>query len=139
MLMSRYLDGMDDEQEVSGDAGFIGAIPDLYERLLVPMIFQDAATSMAAVVANTAPRVILETAAGTGVLTRALLDRCPDARITATDLNQPMLDAAVARTPNATDVEWRQADALDLPFADDSFDTAVCQFGVMFFPDHVRG
>jgi SAM-dependent methyltransferase len=35
-------------------------------------------------------------------------------------------------------VDWRQADAMQLPFADQSFDVVVCQFGVMFFPDKVR-
>jgi SAM-dependent methyltransferase len=32
-------------------------------------------------------------------------------------------------------VEWRQADAMKLPFEDAQFDAVVCQFGVMFFPD----
>lgn len=123
----------------SGDVHFVGAIPDIYERLLVPMIFQEAATRLATVVAEGGPSDILETAAGTGVLTRALVHSCPDASITATDLNQPMLDAAAARTPDEASVNWRQADALDLPFEDQTFDSVVCQFGVMFFPDHVRG
>ncbi len=125
--------------EASGDAHFVGAIPDVYERLLVPMIFQAAATRLAAVVAAGGPSDILETAAGTGALTRALIHSCPDASITATDLNQPMLDAGAARTPKDAGVTWRQADALDLPFEDQVFDAVVCQFGVMFFPDRVRG
>jgi SAM-dependent methyltransferase len=125
--------------EASGDAHFVGALPDVYERLLVPMIFQAAATRLAAVVAEGGPSDILETAAGTGALTRALIRSCPDATITATDLNQPMLDAAAARTHDGASVNWRQADALDLPFEDQTFDSVVCQFGVMFFPDRVRG
>ncbi|MDO9457398.1 class I SAM-dependent methyltransferase [Nocardioides sp.] len=130
---------MVDDHGVRGDAHFVGPIPDVYERLLVPMIFEHAATSLAAVVAQSAAKDILETAAGTGALTRALVDRCPDATITATDLNQPMLDAGVARTPAGAHVAWQQADALDLPFEDHTFDAVVCQFGVMFFPDRVRG
>jgi SAM-dependent methyltransferase len=55
-------------------------------------------------------------------------------RITATDLNQPMLDHA-AKKPGVGRVEFKQADAQALPFRDDSFDAVVCQFGVMFFPD----
>ena len=85
------------------------------------------------------PRDVLETAAGTGVLTRALASRlAPSTRIVATDLNQPMLDQAAQRQQAAA-VEWRQADALALPFADASFDVVACQFGAMFFPDKVQG
>jgi SAM-dependent methyltransferase len=130
---------MADATGESGDAQFVGAIPDVYERLLVPMIFQEAATRLAAVVAAGSPSDILETAAGTGALTRELVHGCPGASITATDLNQPMLDAAASRIPAGANVSWRQADALDLPFEDRTFDSVVCQFGVMFFPDRVRG
>jgi SAM-dependent methyltransferase len=81
---------------------------------------------------------VLETAAGTGVLTRAIVSRLPaEARITATDLNQPMLDHAAALLTDDR-IAWRQADALALPFEKQSFDAVVCQFGVMFFPDRVR-
>jgi SAM-dependent methyltransferase len=61
------------------------------------------------------------------------------ARIVATDLNQPMLDHAAARERGEGRVTWRQADALALPFEDQSFDAVACQFGVMFFPDKVQG
>jgi ubiquinone/menaquinone biosynthesis C-methylase UbiE len=54
--------------------------------------------------------------------------------IVATDLNQAMLDQAAA-TGTKRPVEWRQADAMTLPFGDGTFDAVVCQFGVMFFPD----
>jgi ubiquinone/menaquinone biosynthesis C-methylase UbiE len=83
---------------------------------------------------------VLETAAGTGVLTRALMARLPtQTRIVATDLNQPMLDRAKAQTTGATRIEWKQADALQLPFEAESFDIVACQFGAMFFPDKVQG
>src|SRR6202007_19702 len=85
------------------------------------------------------PQAILETAAGTGVLTRAISSLLPGhIRIVATDLNQPMLNYAMAQQADDPRIEWRQADALLLPFADHSFDIAVCQFGVMFFPDKVQ-
>ena len=82
---------------------------------------------------------MLETAAGTGVLTRALSEQLPACAIVSTDLNQPMLDRARARQSDDGRIEWRQADALALPFDDESFDAVACQFGVMFFPDKVRG
>jgi ubiquinone/menaquinone biosynthesis C-methylase UbiE len=120
------------------DKLFAGSIPEIYDRLLVPLIFESCAGDLADRVAGTRPQTILEVAAGTGALTRALAARLPDARIVATDLNQPMLDRAVQRQPPGR-VEWRQADALALPFPDESFDAVACQFGAMFFPDKVQG
>lgn len=122
----------------AGDALFVGSIPDTYERLMVPMIFAEPAELLATAVAERAPASVLETAAGTGVLTRALRRCLPDAALTATDLNQPMLDEA-ARRSRLDDVTWQQADATALPFADASFDVVACQFGAMFFPDKVVG
>ncbi|MBA4608927.1 class I SAM-dependent methyltransferase [Aeromicrobium sp. Marseille-Q0843] len=127
-----------DGAEAEHDAQFRGGIPEVYQRLLVPMIFEEPAESLARVVADLAPGDVLETAAGTGALTAALLRSCPGARITATDLNQPMLDAAAAAVPDPA-VRWQQADALELPFDDQPFDVVACQFGAMFFPDRVRG
>jgi SAM-dependent methyltransferase len=83
---------------------------------------------------------VLEPAAGSGVVTRALAPRLgADARYVVTELNQPMLDHAANRQDADRRIEWRQADALDLPFEDASFDVVCCQFGVMFFPDRVAG
>jgi ubiquinone/menaquinone biosynthesis C-methylase UbiE len=90
--------------------------------------------------AKVEPRDVLETAAGTGVLTRAMAAKLAhQARIVATDLNQPMLDHAAAREQTPGRIIWRQADALALPFEDQSFDAVACQFGAMFFPDKVSG
>jgi ubiquinone/menaquinone biosynthesis C-methylase UbiE len=90
-------------------------------------------------VARTSPRQVLETAAGTGVLTRALASRLPaEARLVATDLSRPMLEFAKARQPPDYRIEWSEADALVLPFADNVFDAVTCQFGVMFFRDKLR-
>lgn len=121
------------------DKVFAGSIPEMYDRLLVPLIFEPYAADLADRVAALAPGDVLETAAGTGVLTRALAARlAPATRMVATDLNQPMLDQAAKRAPGRA-IEWKQADALALPFGDRSFDVVACQFGVMFFPDRVKG
>jgi ubiquinone/menaquinone biosynthesis C-methylase UbiE len=123
----------------TSDKLFAGSIPEIYDRLLVPLLFESYALDLAQRVAETGAQEILETAAGTGVLTRAVAARLPaTARIVATDLNQPMLDHAKARQSDDGRIEWRQADALALPFEEQSFDLVTCQFGAMFFPDKVR-
>jgi SAM-dependent methyltransferase len=117
------------------DRLFEGSIPQLYERYLVPLIFEPFAIDLAARVARSQATRVLEIAAGTGVVTRQLANiLAPEVRIIATDLNPPMLDHAAA-LGTARPVEWRQADAMQLPYPDASFDVVVCQFGVMFFPD----
>ncbi len=122
------------------DRVFAGSIPEIYERFLVPLIFEPYARDLAGRLARTGPQHVLETAAGTGVLTRAIASRLPaSANIVATDLNQPMLDHAAAQRPNDRRIAWRQADALALPFEDQEFDAVGCQFGVMFFPDRIQG
>jgi ubiquinone/menaquinone biosynthesis C-methylase UbiE len=124
---------------VATDKLFAGSIPEVYDRFLVPLIFEPYAADLAARVGTAQPRDVLEIAAGTGVLTRALASRlAPSVRIVATDLNQPMLDQAARRQAEGR-IEWKQADALALPFGDGGFDVVACQFGVMFFPDKVRG
>ena len=124
----------------STDKLFAGSIPETYERFLVPLIFESYAADLAKRAAETEPQDVLETAAGTGVLTRALASCLPqDTRITATDLNAPMLDHAAARQPNNRRIAWQQADAMALPFAAEAFDIVACQFGAMFFPDKVQG
>jgi ubiquinone/menaquinone biosynthesis C-methylase UbiE len=123
----------------TGDTVFTGSIPDLYDRLLVPLIFEPYARDLAKRVSATKPQLVLETAAGTGAVTRALASSLANARIIATDLNQPMIDHARARQSGNTRIEWKQADALALPFEDHTFDVVACQFGAMFFPDKVQG
>ena len=125
---------------VATDKIFAGSIPEIYDRLLVPLIFEPYALDLAERLAETNAQDILETAAGTGVLTRAIASRIPArAHMVVTDLNQPMLDHARARLSHDARIEWKQADALALPFPDQSFDAVACQFGAMFFPDKIQG
>jgi len=116
------------------DKIFSGSIPKLYDTHLVPLIFEPYAADLATRLASRPLSRVLELAAGTGVVTRALASKLPQSiAIIATDLNQAMLDHAAA-VGTTRPVEWRQADAMQLPFDDETFDAVVCQFGVMFFP-----
>jgi ubiquinone/menaquinone biosynthesis C-methylase UbiE len=120
----------------AADTAFAGSIPALYDRYLGPLLFEPYAADLAARAAALGPKRILETAAGTGIVTAALAKALPEAEIVATDLNQAMLDVAAGRV-RAANVRFQAADAQSLPFPDASFDLVVSQFGVMFFPDRV--
>ncbi|MDB5596118.1 MAG: type 11 methyltransferase [Hyphomicrobiales bacterium] len=120
------------------DKSFTGSIPALYEKYLVPLFFAPYAADLALRVADLTHGRLLEEAAGSGAVTRALARTLPDSvEIVATDLNQPMLDLAKS-TLQGRSIVWRQADACALPFEDNAFDVIVCQFGVMFFPDKLK-
>src|SRR5690348_11440153 len=121
---------------LASDKLFAGSIPENYDRYMVPLIFEAFAADLAQRAASFSPGAVLEIAAGTGVVARALAPRLsPSARYVVTDLNQPMLDYAASRQAGDARIEWRQADALALPFAEAAFDLVCCQFGAMFFPD----
>lgn len=121
------------------DKVFAGSIPKIYDEHLVPMIFSVYAEDIARRVAARAPSVLLEIAAGTGAVTRAVAAALPrGVRYVATDLNEPMLAVAAQRQAEDDRIVWRQADAMALPFGDAEFDLVCCQFGAMFFPDRVK-
>lgn len=115
------------------DKVFAGPVPQLYDRHLGPILFQSFAEVMVERLGET-DRVILETAAGTGIVTRAIAASVPESTILATDLNQAMLDVAAEKTQGG-DLKWQQADAQSLPFEAGSFDLVICSFGTMFMPD----
>jgi ubiquinone/menaquinone biosynthesis C-methylase UbiE len=118
------------------DKVFAGSVPENYDRYMVPLIFAPYAADLAQRAASLSPYAVLEIAAGTGVVTRALSPKLsPDASYFVTDLNQPMLDYAASRQAPDSRITWRQANALALPFENAAFDVVCCQFGAMFFPD----
>jgi len=109
----------------SNDTGFTGSIPEIYERYLVPMLFEPYARDLGSRLGSIEASRVLEIAAGTGVVTRAMADVLPPhVEIVATDLNQAMLDRA-AQSGAGRPVTWQQADAMQLPFDDGSFDLVV--------------
>jgi ubiquinone/menaquinone biosynthesis C-methylase UbiE len=118
----------------SSDALFAGSIPEVYERCLGPLLFRPYAIDLANRAQELGGARIVEIAAGTGIATRVLASVLPSAQIDATDLNEAMVRIGAALT-DAPNVRWSAADAMALPFASATFDLAVCQFGVMFFPN----
>ena len=123
---------------LESDKVFAGSIPENYDRYIVPLIFERFAADLAQRAASLSPGAVLEIAAGTGAVTRALAPKLsPDARYVVTDLNPTMLDYAASRQAPDSRIEWRQADALALPFENAAFDLVCCQFGAMFFPDRL--
>jgi SAM-dependent methyltransferase len=121
---------------MSTDTAFAGSIPAIYDRYLGPLLFEPYAEELAERVAALSPETILETAAGTGIVSKAIAQRLPGSRLTVTDLNPAMLDIAQTRV-SGEHVKFEPVDATSLPYRDGDFDAVVCQFGVMFFPDRL--
>jgi len=118
------------------NAAFVGSIPENYDRYLGPILFDPYAADLVTQLSVTENASVLELACGTGILTRRLRDRLgQNGKLIATDLNDAMLACAAQKFEAAERIEWKQADAGDLPFTDQFFDAVVCQFGLMFFPD----
>lgn len=116
---------------------FIGSIPELYDRHLGPVLFEPYALELARRIPAGASR-LLEVAAGTGRVSRHLLEGlAAGGTLLATDLNEAMLARAaqLVRDPRVT---WRAADAQALPVEGGQYDAVVCQFGLMFVPDKPR-
>jgi ubiquinone/menaquinone biosynthesis C-methylase UbiE len=116
---------------------FTHSTPELYERYMGPLLFAPYAKYVAERVAVLDPSRVLETAAGTGVATRAVSEVAPRAIIVATDINPGVVEFAAGHVQTDR-VEFQRADAQQLPFNDATFDLVLCLFGIMFFPDRVR-
>lgn len=106
---------------------------EIYEAKFVPAIFGEWAPRIADAVAVEPGQRLLDVACGTGVVARECARR--GATVTGLDLNEGMLSVAARIAP---DIDWRQGDAQDLSFDDEAFDTVVCQFGLMFFPEREK-
>jgi ubiquinone/menaquinone biosynthesis C-methylase UbiE len=117
-------------------ASFAGSVPQNYDKYLGPVLFEPYALDLVNRVSGA--RNILEIACGTGRVTRHLVNTLPaGGKLVATDLNADMLNVARPVISDAR-IEWKVVDAQELPFADNSFDHVICQFGVMFFPDKAK-
>jgi len=117
-------------------ANFTGSMPEFYDSCLGPAWFDSFAVDLAERIPPRPPGDVLEIACGTGIVTRRMRERLdPSIRLVATDLSRTMLDFARAKLADRDGIEWREADAVRLPFTDGEFGAVVCAFGVMFVPD----
>ena len=117
------------EWQVSGD------VAQRYELILVPVIFIPWAEHLLQRAVLRRGEDLLDVACGTGIVARMATETLgADARIAGADINRDMLAVAAAIAP---EIEWVEASALSLPFADRSFDAVICQQGLQFFPDKV--
>lgn len=119
-------------------AAFSGSIPLNYERYLGPFLFEPYALDLVSRLQDKKYNDILEIACGTGRVTKHLAISVKHDTITATDLNPDMIAIAKERVADKK-IKWMAADAMELPFDDNSFDLVVLQFGIMFFHDRSKG
>ena len=119
---------------VSASATFTG--PRYYDDCLGPVLLEPFAADLARRLPEHPSGDVLEIACGTGLVTRRLRERLsPSVRLVATDVSRAMLDYAQAKHDARQNIEWREADAMKLPFEDNEFAAVVCGFGMMFMPD----
>ena len=117
---------------------FSSSMPEYYDNYLGPSKFDALGAELARRLPTKPPGDVLELACGTGLVTRRMRDRLdPALRLVATDISKPMVDYARAKYADVRGIEWREADAMQLPFDDGSFGAVACAFGAMFMPDKV--
>jgi SAM-dependent methyltransferase len=107
-----------------------GDYPEMVETFLLPL------GPRLVEAAGLGPEVeVLDVAAGTG--NASIPAAATGATVTASDLTPELFDAGRERAAAAgVELEWAQADAESLPFADASFDAVISAIGVMFAPRH---
>jgi ubiquinone/menaquinone biosynthesis C-methylase UbiE len=109
---------------------------EVYERELVPALFEEWAPRVADLAGISRGQSVLDVACGTGILAREVARRVgPGGSVAGCDPNPGMIAVARERAP---DIAWHLAPAEELPFAPGQLDAVVCQFGLMFFEDRVR-
>lgn len=124
---------------------FTGTTPEFYDRYLGPFLMAGFAADLAARVTMAQGLNVLEVACGSGLVTKALAKTLGEgSKIVATDLSPEMIQYAARhftepKTNSEIKVEFLPADGCELPFKDAEFDVVICQFGLMFFPDKVKG
>ncbi|WP_066014974.1 class I SAM-dependent methyltransferase [Endozoicomonas atrinae] len=115
---------------------FSGAVPENYDRYIFATFLRPFAEEMAARLRNTASKNILETAAGTGSGSLILQKSLESGTFyTVSDISSDMLTMAKEKLGNTAGVYFDLADACDLPYDSNHFDSVVSMFGLMYYDD----
>jgi ubiquinone/menaquinone biosynthesis C-methylase UbiE len=104
-----------------------------YEDLFVPALFAQWVPTLLATAEVTAGQHVLDVACGSGIVARKAAELVgATGAVSGVDLNPAMIEVAKG---TATAVDWRVGDAAALPYADATFDAALCQSALFFFAD----
>jgi ubiquinone/menaquinone biosynthesis C-methylase UbiE len=122
------------------DAEFMRRTAENYERYFVPSIGTPVAGDLMKAASLRPGERVLDAACGTGVVTKLAAVRvAPGGTVAGLDANPAMLAVARETTRSDLSIDWHEAPAEDLPFADDSFDAVLCGMGLQFFSDKEAG
>jgi SAM-dependent methyltransferase len=110
-----------------------GSAPENYEAYLVPVIFGPWGHDLLEIAALRPGERVLDVACGTGIVARLAAERVgTPGTVVGVDINPGMLATARKISPV---IDWREGNVTALPLSDATFDVAVCQQGLQFFPD----
>lgn len=116
---------------------FSGNAAENYERYFVPAIGIPVADSLLRAAGLQPGERVLDVGCGTGLIARRAAEAVgSNGSVTGVDLSAEMIDhASSLPRPEGAPTDWRQGDAIALPFADGEFDVVLCQLALMFVED----
>jgi ubiquinone/menaquinone biosynthesis C-methylase UbiE len=114
-----------------------GSVAEMYEQNMVPASFARFAKGILDFAQLRSGERVLDVACGTGIVARLASPLvAPAGRLVGLDFNAPMLDVACREAEKGgMSIEWHEADAASMPFADSTFDVVLCQLGLQYFTE----
>ncbi len=120
----------------SNQYSLTGNVPEMYERNMVPAVFEPFAKGLLAFADLREGQHILDVACGTGIVSRLAWPKvAPSGSVVGLDINAGMLAVARNVCGDGISVEWKEGDVASMPISDGTFDVALCQHGLQYFPD----